>query len=96
MRFAIATALICAFAATVNSTVVAEEFETRFQHIRVGLTRADVIAILGDPDAEANSVTLGVPHAWARWSRAGRTYKVQFLLKYVIETEKCIASSADC
>jgi hypothetical protein len=92
----VATALVGVVASTISFYAVADEFDTRFEHIAVGLTRGAVTAILGDPDAEVSSTTLGLRHSWARWSRGGRTYKVQFVDKYVIGTKTCTTAIADC
>jgi hypothetical protein len=95
-EFFVATVLLSAAASLVSSYAVAEQFDISFQHVAVGLTKGAVIAILGDPDAEVSSTTLGFQHSWARWTRAGRTYKVQFVDKYVIGTTICTASVTSC
>lgn len=73
----------------------AEDTDTKFIRISMGLTRDAVLAILGHPDAETSSTVLGVPYARLRWNVSARAYVVVFIADRVVETKQC-TGTADC
>lgn len=85
---AVATWMTCAVAS-------AQDTDTKFIRISMGLTRDAVLAILGHPDGEMNSTVLGVPYARLRWNASARSYVVVFIVDRVVETKQC-AGTADC
>ena len=77
-------------------TLMAADLNEKFKQISFGITREAVIALMGAPDAEINSNTLGVPHAKLRWNGPqGRSYVVNLLADRVVVTKTCDAV-ADC
>jgi hypothetical protein len=93
----LATAVVIAsFICGTCTKLSAADLNEKFKQISFGITREAVIALMGAPDAEINTNTLGVPHAKLRWNGPqGRSYVVNLIADRVVVTKMCDAV-ADC
>lgn len=95
--------LVVALAVTIASAVVAQEtkpaqdIELDFHFLRLGLTRKNVINMLGTPSALAESQTLAIKYQKLMWiGPEGQKYVAAFVHNRLWRWKTCSATVSDC
>jgi len=69
----------------------AQPFESHFKELRTGENRATVMALMGEPTAQVDALTFGLPRAEARWVVGSRIYVAEFILDRLVSKRICQA-----
>lgn len=86
---ALAVAVIfCALLAACTSSVTAENFD----RIQTGMTRAEVVAVLGEPDETASAAFGNMSGEAATWTEGESFITVQFVNNKVMGKQAAIGS----
>lgn len=87
----ITIAIFSALAISTISGVAAEELDTQFQQIKIGMEQDAAISLMGSsPDGKVDANTLSIAHSRLVWQgKAGRLYVVTTMFNRVIRMKSC-------
>jgi hypothetical protein len=78
-------------------TAVAQNKETNFESLKLGLTRGSVISMLGAPNSETDSTTFYIKYERLTWIGAGnRQFIASFIQDRLWRWKSCSASVTNC
>lgn len=87
----ITIAIFSALAISAISSVTAEELDTQFQQIKIGMEQDAAISLMGgSPDGKVDANTLSVVHSRLVWQgKAGRVYVITTIFNRVMRMKSC-------